>query len=268
MNSLRRMLDVLELVTREQSTVDVEHICRALGYAPASAYRYVRELTRVGLLVRLPGGYALGPRIIELDLQMRESDPLLTHCRDLLRELVAQTGLNALLSERYDDKVINIHQEFGLDAEALNFGRGSVMPMHRGATARIILAHLGARPLRRYYDSHRHDPDLGPQAHDWQTFSRQMRQVRQAGYCVSHGELDEGKVGLAAPIFDETGRVFGSVTLVGLRQRFDAMAEADLAERVTHAAALASQRIARAVDQASSFVGHAPAPSAATGGAP
>lgn len=78
MNSLRRMLDILELFTPEQPVIDVDVVCAKLNYAPASAYRYIRELTQVGLLVRIPRGYALGPRIIELDRQMTEYDPLIT----------------------------------------------------------------------------------------------------------------------------------------------------------------------------------------------
>ena len=74
MNSLRRMLAVLKLIQPYRPTVDIAQICLQLGYAPATAYRYVRELADVGLLVRLPGGYALGPRIIELDLLIRETD--------------------------------------------------------------------------------------------------------------------------------------------------------------------------------------------------
>ena len=78
MNSLRRMLDVLDLFKPEQPVISVEMICNQLNYTPASAYRYVRELSAVGLLVKLPRGYALGPRVIELDRQMTEYDPLLS----------------------------------------------------------------------------------------------------------------------------------------------------------------------------------------------
>ncbi|HTH78610.1 MAG TPA: helix-turn-helix domain-containing protein, partial [Ramlibacter sp.] len=41
MNSLRRMLDVLDLFKSEQPVIDIELVCSKLGYAQASAYRYV-----------------------------------------------------------------------------------------------------------------------------------------------------------------------------------------------------------------------------------
>ena len=172
MNSLRRMLAVLELLRPDRPTLEVDDICRLLGYAPATAYRYVRELVDVGLLVRLPGGYGLGPRIIEFDLLIRETDPLLNRSRDLVAALAAQTGLNVLLSELYDDKVVTIHQEQGVEAQALNFGRGRPMPLFRSATSRVILAWLPARRLRRVHDAHAQAPELHALGADWKSFAR------------------------------------------------------------------------------------------------
>ena len=154
MNSLRRMLDILDLFKPEQPVLDIESICAQLGYAPASAYRYVRELGDVGLLVKLPRGYALGPRIIELDRQMTEYDPLIVRSRDLVDHLVAQTGLTALVSELYGATVINILHRPGAEGNQLNFGRGRPMALFRSATSKVILAYLLPRQLRRLYDQH------------------------------------------------------------------------------------------------------------------
>ena len=245
MNSLRRMLAVLKLIQPDRPTVDIAQICLQLGYAPATAYRYVRELADVGLLVRLPGGYALGPRIIELDLLIRETDPLLHRSQDLVRQLAAQTGLNVLLSELYEDTVISIHQEFGLDAEVLNFGRGRPMPLFRSATSRVILAHLTPRRLRRVYDQYAQAADFPALGADWKAFSRSMLAIRKQGWCLSRGELDPGKTGLAAPIFDDKQRVLGSITLVGSSARYAAFDEPGLQALVRQAGQEITRRMAQ-----------------------
>jgi DNA-binding IclR family transcriptional regulator len=244
MNSLRRMLDILALVTRERPTIDVDEICATLGYAQASAYRYVKELTEAGLLVRLPRGYTLGPRIIELDLQMRETDPLLNNCRDLMQRLAAETGLNVLLSELYGETVINTHQEFGLDSQALTFGRGRPMALFLSATSTIILAHLGPRQLRRLYDRHAGSGDVMRLGASWKEFAKAMSQLRKQGFSRSQGELDVGKAGMAAPIFDETERVIGSLSLVGSVERMQAFNGDYLAKLLTAAASTITNRIA------------------------
>ncbi len=77
-NSLERMLGLLDLFSVERPTWTVEEICEHLSLSQATAYRYLRLLSRTGLLAPAAGGaYSLGPRITELDRQMWRTDPLL-----------------------------------------------------------------------------------------------------------------------------------------------------------------------------------------------
>lgn len=243
MNSLSRMLQVLDLFKPEQPVIDIEIVCSQLGYNPASAYRYVRELSNVGLLVRLPRGYALGPRVIELDRHMTQFDPLLSASRDIVGDLIAQTSLELLISELYGSTVINIVQRSGSDEQALNFGRGRPMDLFRSATARVILAFLLPRQLRKIFDGAPPEDQvrIGP---TWKEFSKAMLRIRKDGYCISDGELDPGKSGIAAPIFDEKGRILGSITLAGNSERFNAFNREFLSKLVLDASAKITSRIA------------------------
>lgn len=248
MNSLSRMLKVLDLFKPEQPVIDVEHICTQLDYTSASAYRYLRELLDAGLLVRLPRGYALGPRVIELDRQMTEFDPLLSASRQPVAELATLTGLSVLISELYGATVINVLHQPGADPDLLNFGRGRPMDLFRSATARVILAYLLPRQLRRIYDNAPQEGSARQLGQDWRSFSKAMLAIRKDGFCVSEGELDPGKSGIAAPIFDEKHRVLGSITLVGPAARFDAFRRDYLAGLVTAAAQSITQRISETSD--------------------
>jgi DNA-binding IclR family transcriptional regulator len=244
MNSLRRMLAVLDLFRPEQPLIDVETICRELAYTPASAYRYLRELGEVGLLVRLPRGYALGPRVIQLERQMSDHNPVLVHSRDLLDHLVAETGLDALVSELYGQSVINVGLQRGTDAAPPGVGRGRPIDLFRSATARVVLAYLQPRQIRRIYDAHAGDAGQAQPGGDWKAFQKSMLAIRRQGYCISRGELNPDRSGVAAPVFDEKHRVLGSITLVGRMQRFDAFQESWLCALVVRAAQELTRRIA------------------------
>ena len=243
MNSLSRMLDVLKLFKPDQPVIDIDIICTQLDYTSASAYRYVRELTSAGLLVRLPRGYALGPRIIELDRHMTQFDPLLAASRDIVGDLVAQTSLELLISELYGSTVINILQISGADAQPLNFGRGRPMDLFHSATSRVILAYLLPRQLRRIFDDAAPE-DLERLGPTWKEFSKSMLRIRKDGYCISEGELDPDKSGIAAPIYDEKQRILGSITLVGNSERFSAFNKDFLSGLITSAAHKITARIA------------------------
>jgi DNA-binding IclR family transcriptional regulator len=111
-SSLARMLGVVDLFSEDASVWTVDGIASELGYTRATAYRYVGELYDAGLLTRVGrGAYALGPRIIELDRQIRRCDPLLTAGEDAMRGLLRPNrGQVALLCSLFQDKVLCIQQ--------------------------------------------------------------------------------------------------------------------------------------------------------------
>lgn len=243
MNSLRRLLRVFDLFRPEQPVIDVDTLCRELGYTPATAYRYLRELGDAGLLKRLPRGYALGPRILTLEHLMTTYDPLLACSRDLLRRLAADTGLDALVSEWHGDSVVNVLIERGSDIGPVGGERGRAIDLFRSATSRVVLAYLLPRQIRRVFDAHAHTPPLQHLGLEWKSFSKGLLAIRKQGYCISDGELHAGRAGVAAPIFDEKQRVLGSVTLVGRRERFHAFQPGYLRDLVTVAAAQVTTRL-------------------------
>ena len=244
MNSLRRMLNVMNLFRPDQSVIDVDTICRELGYTSASAYRYLRELGDAGLLVRLPRGYSLGPKIMALEHQMTEFDPVLVRGRDLIENLVTETGLDALISEWYGDAVVNVLIHRGLDPAPAGGGRGRPIDLFHSATARVVLAYLLPRQIRRIFDAHVESSVVQGSNQDWKSFSKSLLSIRKAGYCISESELHAGRTGVAAPIFDEKRRVLGSITLVGKNQRFQAFQQHHLCTLVTTAASELTARIA------------------------
>lgn len=244
MNSLRRMLGVLTLFNAERSTITIATVCKELGYAQASAYRYVRELSLAGLLVRLPRGYALGPRVIELDRQMTEFDPVLARGRALADDLVAQTGLDLLVSELHGNTVTTVFVKAASDSSPLRYGRGKPIELFLSSTSRVVLANLSPKQLRRLYEANEGREDLKTLGSTWREFSKTMLKIRKDGYCISHGELDPAKTGIAAPIFDERRRVMGSITLIGVTSRFDAFNESFVARLICEAAADITRAIA------------------------
>ncbi|MCP2072571.1 UNVERIFIED_ORG: DNA-binding IclR family transcriptional regulator [Pseudomonas lini] len=244
MNSLRRLLMVFDLFRPEQPVIDVEIICQELGFTPATAYRYLRELGDAGFLKRLPRGYALGPRIVTLEHQMTKYDPLLACSRDLVDKLVDDTGLDALVSEWHGDSVVNVLIQRGSDVGPVGGDRGRPIDLLHSATSRVVLAYLLPRQIRRIYDAHAHPTEPQQQGLAWKPFSKSLLAIRKQGYCMSESELHPGRSGVAAPIFDEKQRVLGSMTLVGRSERFRAFQPGYLCDLVTGAASELTARIA------------------------
>ncbi len=88
------------------------------------------------------------------------------------------------------------------------------MPLLRGATSKIILAHLSSRSLVDFY--HRYASGLREAGlgEDLKEFRRHMTQLRRQGYSFALSEVDRHRAGIAAPVHGEQGRILGSLSYV------------------------------------------------------
>lgn len=233
---------MLDAFSDGSPVLSAEQICARNGYATATGYRYIRNMCEAGLLVRLPQGFAPGPRIIEWDYMIRRNDPMLHHSRELVSQLVADTGMELLLSQVYGDRIVNVHYEHIESNDLLELGRGRVMPLFRGSSSRVILANLPQRQLRRLFEAHRNDPEVAAIGTPWKAFAAALDKVRAQGWWASAGELNPDKTGVSAPIFVQ-GHVLGSLTLVGSRSSKGGPSEKDVVRRVVEAAQAITQRL-------------------------
>ena len=97
-----RMLYVLELFSEARPVWSTADIIEALETSRSTGYRYIKTLHDAGLLTAVRNGYyGLGPRIIEMDLQLRQTDPLLLASHGVLEDLVDKIGHSALLCTAY-----------------------------------------------------------------------------------------------------------------------------------------------------------------------
>ena len=195
----------------------VEAIGREMGTSTSSAYRDVQELCQAGFLVPVVGsGYVLGPAFIQYDRLVRASDPLIRHAAPRMRKLLADTTQRAVavLSRRYRDEVMCVHQEAGSGPHPLTaYERGVAMPLFSGATSKAILAHLNERTLERIYLEHEEAIRQATGCTSWRAFREQLESIRADGYAVTVSEVAPGRVGVASPIH-ASGQVIGGLSLV------------------------------------------------------
>src|SRR5712671_2741448 len=221
-----RLLMALALFTIERPQWTVEAAAERLGVSAQTAYRYFKQLTGAGLISPVSGaGYTLGPAIIQMERQIQATDPMLTAARGVMVDLVqyAAEGSTVLLCRLFHDRVMCMHQVMGRGPqEPVSYERGRLMPLYRGATSKIILAHLPARTLKSLFTHDAGEIAAAGLGESLDAFRRTLAALRRAGACVSHGEIDPGRIGIAAPIFDRDRAVLGSLSLALPAARADA----------------------------------------------
>ena len=212
-----RLLAALALFTIERPQWTVEEAADALGVSATTAYRYFKQLTGSGLISPVAGaGYTLGPAIIQMDRQLQATDPMLIAARAVMVDLIqhAAEGSTVLLCRLFHDRVMCMHQVMGRGPQApVSYERGRLMPLYRGATAKIILAHLPTRTLKSLYAHDAAEITAAGLGKNCRRFpQRARRRCGAPASASSHGEIDPGRVGIGAPIFDRDHAVLGSLS--------------------------------------------------------
>ena len=216
MSSAQRLLDTMALFTPRHPSWTPMRAAKVLGISRASAYRYFAMLAEVALLEPAPGlGYSLGPAIVELDRQIRLSDPLLQTSIDEMLQLAREASATVLLCRLYRDRVLCVHQERGARASStfVSYERGRAMPLYRGATSKAILAFLPTRALNRLVERDRDEIVRARLPAEGAALRRALGLVREKRIAVTAGEVGPGACGAAVPLF-EAGRVIGSLSVV------------------------------------------------------
>lgn len=244
MNSLEKMLSLLDIVEATADGLDADALLARSGLPRSTLYRYLKVLTDAGLVTSLPElGFTLGPRVAELDHAMRLRDPLVNASRPVMQELVRAVPGVALLCRRYRDKVLCVHQEAGTDAFHSHYERGYARPLLKGAASRIILAYTPARTLAQMYADRPDafvDAGLGQSLAEVKTLLARLRRVRCT---ISSGQVTPGVTGVAAPILDSAGNCLGSLSLTIARPQLSEHDCEIIGERVMFCASVVSQSL-------------------------
>ncbi|MDX1485013.1 MAG: IclR family transcriptional regulator [Alphaproteobacteria bacterium] len=261
MSSLEKMLKVIDAFSEEAPVRTVDQLVEVLGMSQSTIYRYVRELCEAGLLAPIGrGGYILGARIVELDRQIRQCDPLLTLGRELVTGILPLVGEGIVfICALVGDDVISVYRRENPNTLDISYGRGRPMPLFRGSASRVILAHLPERRLRRFFLYHHRairDAGLGD---DWDAFRGNLKAIREASYLTSRAQVDRGVFAISAPVFDGDGQVLASLTLAMPEARADTEDIAPLAAIITGGAKCLGESIADLAARAGAPAARAPA---------
>lgn len=251
MSTTARALQVLQLFREGRSRVRAVDVARHLRASSATVYRYMADLEQAGLIERVSiNAYVLGPTIVELDRQIRENDPLIRAAADVMKGLAERNGGTALLCRLHGRKVVCVHQHRGrASPAALSYERGRAMPLFRGATSKVILAHLPETDLREIAAGHGAELRAAGLPPHGDGLVAAMAALRAQKVCVSAGEIDAGARGFAAAIHQ--GRhLLGSLSLVLSAHAPDpAPTPQRLADQVLRAALRVEGRLAATIPQ-------------------
>jgi DNA-binding IclR family transcriptional regulator len=243
--SVDRAARILHALGSGSPSLGVTDIAERLGLAKPTVHGLLRTLEQTGLVSQdvTTGKYFLGPGVLQLGNAYLAGSEL--RVRAMLRAAALSRQVNEVVwvTVLTDDDVMVIHHEFRPDDAVQILEVGATIPWHACALGHAIAAYLDegevdrmlGKPLRALTGRTRTTPDV---------LRKALAGVRDKGFAVENQEANVGDGGIAAAVFDHSGRPVGSLGVVGPADRLLArQAKASLSRAVTETARAVSREL-------------------------
>ncbi len=219
--SLRKGLEVMQAFSSQAPRLRLQEVARKTGLPKATAYRLLRTLVSLGY-VRYDSGTAefyLGPRVMSLGFTVLSSLDLRETAQPYLEELARNIGQNVNLGILDRTEVIYVERIKKRRIINIDLFVGSHLPAHATSIGKAILAFLDEAALEEALGAMLADPEIaaeiGPEGKD---LHQELAQVRRQGYALNDQATFPGLRAVAAPVFNQEGRVEGAVNVAVFSQ--------------------------------------------------
>ena len=214
--AVRRAIAVLKAFSDDAPEMGVTEVSRKVNLHKSTVYRLLSAFEGEGLIAKSleTGKYRLGPELIVLGEQVLRHTDVHRVALPLLKELCERTGETVDLEVLSGSNVVTIEEIAGKHVVAAAGAIGMPWAAHATSTGKVLLANLSsekqrqilARTLKKFTARTVTDPKV---------LSRDLLKVREQGYAISFGELEEHLIAIGMPIRSRNGDAVAAVSVSG-----------------------------------------------------
>ncbi|MGQ4345132.1 IclR family transcriptional regulator domain-containing protein [Streptomyces sp. SAS_275] len=208
--SLARGLTVITAFGEGRTELTLTAVAQATGLARATARRALITLEHLGYVTAHDRFFRLTPRVLGLGYPPLSRTTLPEIAAPHLSELSERLHDSVSLAVLAGDEIQYTGRVSTSRVMSVNITVGTRLPAYATALGRVILADLpeGQAPL---------PTELGPLTPrtitDPERLRAELDRVREAGYALVEGELEQGLRSIAVPVRDRDGRVVAAVNV-------------------------------------------------------
>lgn len=212
--SLERALQILNVFSKEKPVFSLTQLSEMLSLPKATVLRLSSTLLEFGFLKQdvLSKHYSLGLRILELASCVSESFSLRKIASSYMDMLQVKLGKTTFLGVMDNDEVLYIDKRDDPgNPIAFTSKIGTRRPPYWGMMGSILMAYLPEREIKRILKSTPLTRVTKKSFTRKEAFMQWLAKVRSQGFVVDVEMALDGITGVAAPVFDHTGKVVAGI---------------------------------------------------------
>ena len=224
MNSSEKTVALLKLLGQAPYVQSVTDLGEKIECTKSGTHKILSALVQNGLAAQTGNHkYTLGPVVYILGKTYEDKIGLSKMVKPYLVRLRDLTGENASFSMLINGKANLVYREESLQLVRVAGNVGQERPLYAGATGKVLGAYQDEEVIRKRVMEEplvafTERTIISPQA-----LLDEYAKIREQGYAISDGELNIETIGIGAPIHDESGNVWGAISIGAPRMRVDEM---------------------------------------------
>lgn len=222
MSTVHKAIQLMRAFTREEKKLSLTELHKKTGIGKSSLQRLLSTLVHERFLMKdeETKQYSLGMELFFLGSLVEKNDAFLSVAIPVMQGLSRLTKENISISviEQNERRCIyNIPSQHELSALTYI---GNTSPLYAGASAKTLLAFQSDEFIGNYMNQMEIKPITDNTVNSREALMEDIRDIRQKGYAVSHGERIKGAMSISVPIRNRFAEVFAvlTVTLPSVRE--------------------------------------------------
>ena len=242
--SLDRGLKLLEAIGRSGTPVALNDLRSALDIDRSSIFRLLLTLENRGFLERddATRKYRLGGKILELSGKLYEGLKITDIARPFLEELTRKTKESSHIAIYSNRRSLLIDKEDSSEVIFVNMDVGRSEPLHCTALGKALLLQFPEKKIRAVLKGDR-ERYTGNTITDAGKFITELEKVKKKGYAVDNEEYRPGVRCLAAPVYDNKGKIVAAIGISGPVSRINSARLGKLGKTVKETARRISRQM-------------------------
>lgn len=212
---IERMASLLGALSRSETPLGLKQLALECELHPSTAHRILAAMTAAGFVERsTAGGYRLGIRLLELGNLVKSRLDIRAAALPHMEALHRQIGESVNLGVRQGDEIVYVERtSSGRSTVRAVHLVGARAPLHVTAAGKLFLAADSAAAVADYA-RHTGLPGLTPNSLTTEAaLERELSMVQRTGIAFDNEEIEPGLRCIAAPVYDDTGRLAAGLSV-------------------------------------------------------
>ena len=208
-------MSLLEALARHTGPVNLKQLASETALHPSTAHRILGVMVASRLVDRIePGTYRLGMRLLELGNLVKTRISVRQEALPHMQSLQEELGETINLCVRHDDEVVYVERTApGHSLIRIVHIVGARAPLHITAVGKVFLAQEGPASCVDYAKRTGLPRYTENTLTDCERLTREIEEVRSAGYAFDNEEAEKGVSCIGAGIYNDEGRLVAGLSV-------------------------------------------------------